>query len=100
VQSRLREFAPEVDFTFQRLAVTPEQIDELDLPTRPTKKSDSRSRTFAGESVEVDAIPTSVLRSIVEDAIRSHIDRDAWALTEHYENEERQFLLSLAGDAR
>src|SRR5262249_13758807 len=57
VEERLRQFAPEAQIHFARVAVTPEQINELQLPTRPTKKTDSRSRSFDGESVEVDAIP-------------------------------------------
>ena len=51
------------------------QIDQFGLPTRPTKQSDSRARGFDGGSVEVDAIPPTVLRQIIEDAITQHIDR-------------------------
>ncbi len=39
-----REFAPEADITFERVAVTPEQIEAMSLPTRPTKTTDSRAR--------------------------------------------------------
>lgn len=46
---------------FQRLAVTEAQIEEYNLPTRPTKQKDPRSRGFGGSgSVEVDAIPAPV----------------------------------------
>ena len=34
-----------------------DQIQRLELPTRPTKRSDLRAARFDGESVEVDAIP-------------------------------------------
>lgn len=51
------------------------QIEELGLPTRPTKKTDSRARDFDGESVEVDAIPPRHLRNLVADAIVGHVDR-------------------------
>ena len=40
-------------FRLRRLAVTEEQIEEWSLPTRPTKRSDSRARSF-GSSVSVD----------------------------------------------
>jgi len=96
VQRRLRDFAPDVEIMFERLAVTPEQIVELELPTRPTKKSDSRSKAFVGESVEVDAIPTSVLRRIVEDAIVGWIDEHALDVTRLAEHSERQGLLAMA----
>src|SRR5262249_29705657 len=46
IDRRLRELAPEAEIHFERLAVLPHQIRELNLPTRPTKRTDSRSRTF------------------------------------------------------
>ena len=83
--------------TFERLAVTPEQITELDLPTRPTKNTDTRARNFAGGSVEVDAIPAPTLRTIVSDAIEQHIDPHALRQTRLVEESERTYLLALAG---
>jgi hypothetical protein len=96
VQRRLRAFAPNADIVFERLAVTEEQITTLALPTRPTKLSDSRAKTFRGESVEVDAIPTSVLRDIVQTAIESWIDPDVLATTRAVEASERRGLVALA----
>ena len=55
---------------FNIVAVTPEQIVEMDLPTRPTKKSDPRSKNFEGESVELDAIEPNVLRQMVDETLR------------------------------
>src|SRR5262249_48885635 len=49
VEPGIREFAPDVDITFTRVAVTQDQILELHLPTRPTKASDTRSKGFCGE---------------------------------------------------
>ena len=55
------------------VAVTERQIVELNLPTRPTKKSDSRSKNWNGDdSVELDAIPPNLLRQLVRDAIERH----------------------------
>lgn len=96
VQHQLRRFAPQVDIVFERIAVTPEQIVELALPTRPTKKSDSRSKTFIGESVEVDAIPTVVLKQLVTTAIERHIDPVQLAVTRQVEQQERAGLLAMA----
>jgi len=64
VEECIREFAPEVEIYFERVAVTPEQIQKWDLPTRPTKTTDSRSRDFVGESVDVDVIPPAQLRQL------------------------------------
>ncbi len=79
VEEGLREFAPKAEITFERVAVTPGQIESLGLMTRPTKTSDSRSKGFEGGSVEVDAIPPAQLRKLVEACITRHIDPDAYA---------------------
>src|SRR4051794_37923123 len=55
VEADLRAFAPAARISFERVAVTREQIAAYGLPTRPTKQTDSRARGFEGESVEVDA---------------------------------------------
>lgn len=104
-QAKVTGFLPErfgyTTASFERLAVTPEQIDNLRLPTRPTKRSDSRARNFEGGSVEVDAIPPRILRQLVEDAIVSHIDAEALRLTRVAEDSERSILTHmLGGDAR
>lgn len=80
----------------ERLAVTPGQIGAYGLPTRPTKRSDTRAAGFDGESVEVDAIPAPALRSIVEDAITGHIDTDQLAIHRMVERNERAWLADLA----
>lgn len=67
-----------VEFSFERIAVTPEQISRYNLPTRPTKSSDPRSRTFTGDSVEVDALPPHIIREMIETCISQHIDKQAW----------------------
>lgn len=93
---RLQEFAPNAEFQFERLAITPEQIVEHDLPTRPTKKTDSRAAGFEGESVEVDALPSPVLRGLVRDAIEQWIDPDLLRLTKSVEASERDVLRRIA----
>lgn len=98
-QERVRGFAPDADAEFKRIAVTPEQILEYGLPTRPTKHTDSRSRNFTGESVEVDAIPATILRQLVNDAITQHIDPDRLRITRRVEQSERDMLLSMFGGA-
>jgi hypothetical protein len=96
VEQRIREFAPEADVTFERVAVTPEQIEELALPTRPTKATDSRSKGFHGDSVEVDAIEPATLRRMVEDCITRHIDPDAYRRLQEVEAAERETLRRIA----
>ncbi len=92
VQERLEEFAPLADIIFERIAVTPEQVERWSLPTRPTKQTDTRSRRFDGASVELDAIPPDKLRELVNDCIEQHVDVDALEKTKIAEASERKLL--------
>lgn len=99
VEHDLREFAPDADLEFERVAVTLEQIEEFKLQTRPTKRTDSRARNFTGESVEVDAIPPASLREMVSDCITQHVDESAYQVLLQAERSEREVLMSLAKKA-
>jgi hypothetical protein len=92
IERELRQFAPGVELHFSRLAVTPEQIEVFNLPTRPTKQSDTRAKNFVGQSVEVDAIDPRILERLVSEAITHHIDREALARTCAIEDAERETL--------
>ncbi len=93
IGTKLREFVDgDIPMTFERIAVTPAQIDELDLPTRPDK-----TQSGFGECVEVDAIESNTLRRLTADAISRHIDQDALAITEAAEESERDVLKAIAG---
>jgi hypothetical protein len=96
VEQGIREFAPDAEVHFQRVAVTDDQVKEMDLPTRPTKGSDSRARNFDGDSVEVDAIPPNTLRRMVRACIEQHIDPAALDVLRTAEASEREFLSNLA----
>jgi hypothetical protein len=96
VEDGIREFAPGADITFERAAVTEDQIITMGLPTRPTKTSDSRSKNFVGESVEVDAIPPGKLRRLAEDCITQHIDDEAHERLMEVEEAERETLYEIA----
>ncbi len=98
--AKVRGFAPGASAEFVRIAVTEAQIEEHQLPTRPSKSSDSRAKGFAGESVEVDALPASVLREVVEEAITQHLDPDAYDLTMSVEDSERTVLANMVGGLR
>ena len=79
IQSKIADYAPLAAVDFHDVAVLPHQIDMWDLPSRPTKRSDSRSKGWQGESVELDAIDPQQLRTLVEDSIVSCIDADVLA---------------------
>jgi hypothetical protein len=82
---------------FERLAVTEQQIAEWGLPTRPTKRTDTRAAGFTGESVEVDAISATTLRHLLEEAITQHIDPQALRVTRLAEASERETLAAMIG---
>jgi hypothetical protein len=98
-QKELRHHAEGLPIHFERVAVRPEQVEEWSLPTRPTKRTDTRSKGFAGESVELDAIPPADLRSLVEDCILRHVDERAYRVTQEAERSEREILAQIAGRA-
>ena len=82
--------APGAEIHFERMAVTPDQIADWHLPTRPTKATDSRAKKWTGgESVELDAIDANQLRQICDFNISMHIDRDRLAKLEVAERSEK-----------
>ncbi len=84
-----------VEIYFARLAVTPSQIRDLDLPTRP-KKSDSRAGGFGEVSVELDAIHPDYLRALVAEAIERHLPRGHLEVLKVAEESERAVLFRWA----
>jgi hypothetical protein len=100
LEQKLAEFGAPV--VFERLAVNPEQIQAWDLPTRPSKVSDTRCKAFFAEfgngteSVELDAIHPDLLRSLVRDAIEQHIDHGGLETLRREEDAAREALQELA----
>ena len=115
VEARLREFTEVVarewsettmrtydapDIRFERVAVNPWQIEAWGLPTRPTKSSDSRSKSFVGQSVELDAIPPDDLRALVRERLSDHVSADQLELAREADRLERQTLEAIATNLR
>jgi hypothetical protein len=94
----LADFALDFPITFERLAVTEQQITEWDLPSHWTKPS-THNKDFRGESVELDAIPPRLLRGLVRDAIERHVDPFVLEQTRNTERLEREVLAVIANAA-
>lgn len=94
LEKKLVEFAQEfhVSMTFERVAVLPEQIEQWNLPTRPTKKGDPNAKNWKGGSVELDAIPPQQLQQLVEEVIDQHVNQDILNRTIHQERLEKESL--------
>jgi hypothetical protein len=96
IEMKLRRYAPAAEIHFARPAVTRQQADEWNLPTRPTKQKDTRARKFVGASVELDAIPAQKLRELVRECIEQHIDKQQLELLRFAEQSERELLTKWA----
>jgi hypothetical protein len=68
----------------------------MKLPTRPTKKTDSRAKKFKGESCELDAIPPGTLRGMISYCVEQHMDQRQWDVLQAAEKSERELLSQLA----
>ncbi len=95
IEETLNEMAPEADITFERIAVTPAQIKRLNLPTRPTKTSDTRSKGFGDISVELDAIPPHELRGLVRSVIEDHLPPRQFSVLKAAEESERDIIAKM-----
>jgi hypothetical protein len=92
IEETLNELAPDAEIFFQRIAVTEEQIATWNLPTRPTKKSDTRSKAFGDISVELDAIEPNRLRVLVQEAIEQYLPADQFEMLKAAEESEREII--------
>jgi hypothetical protein len=99
IDQTLREMAPDSDIVFERIAVQPWQIVHWNLPTRPTKASDTRAKGFGNISVELDAIVPARLRSLVTDAIEAHLPQHEFEILKAAEESERKIIHQLIGTA-
>jgi len=100
IEQTLREMAPDAEIYFERVAVTREQITAWNLPTRPTKKTDSRAKNFGDVSVELDAIEPDQLRDLVEQAIQRHLPAHQFRILKEAEASERELLTRLVDGDR
>ena len=76
---------------FERVAVTPAQVEAYDLATAPAKKTDRRS--FDGETCQAEALGPDILAAILTTAIESHFDLTAYRETLRVEDEQRAELM-------
>jgi len=99
IEETLCEMASDAEITFKRIAVTPDQIAAWNLPTRPTKSTDTRAKSFGDISVELDAIEANRLREIVRQAIEQHLTPEQFDILKAAEESERQLIGGLVAMA-
>lgn len=96
LQRELREhLRPDIELIFERIAINEEQVEMYDLPTKPRKESDRRSRHIA-YTVEAESLPASVLREILRDKVEALLPDNALAVARVAEQAEREHLTRVA----
>jgi hypothetical protein len=83
-----------------RVALSEEQVDEYGIETAPPKPSDSRSKTWAGETAQAEALPPDLLARILTDAIEAELDMDLYEETVSREAGIREELLGALEEVR
>jgi hypothetical protein len=106
IQDRLSLFTGNVEDGVQvkRIALTMDQVNELNPPPNPAKLTDARStgyiREYGDKSWELDAIEPRQLVELVKGEIENYIDYDAWKKVEEQEEKDKKSIMALAKDLR
>lgn len=96
IERELRaHLSPDIPLTFDRIAITAEQIAALDLPTKPRKLSDRRALHIR-ETVEAEAMPARILRQLLRDRIESYLPDRALAVARVEEQDVQDYFDRLA----
>lgn len=77
IRERLSLFGSDTEVS--KLGLTMEQVDKFEPPPNPAKLSDTRAKDFIAkygtESWEVDALPPTVLRDLIDEAMVAFTDQ-------------------------
>lgn len=96
LQKELRAHLSEnIELRFERIGINADQIAKYDLPTKPRKEGDKRSNQVE-RTVEAEAMPAHILRSIVRERIENLLPADALAVSKVAEQSEREHLRRIA----
>ena len=93
IEARLELFSDYADLEVRRIALTMEQIEELNPPPNPAKVTDSRYDSYVAkygeESWELDALEPQYISRLIHLAIVAERDIDKWAEAYKEQEEER-----------
>lgn len=88
----------QVPLEMRRVAINEDQITEYDLPTKPRKRGERR-RPDVAATVEAEAMPASILRRMVRNAVEAYLPSGALLAAKEAEASERAVLMRLARSA-
>ena len=100
---KLERFASRkgVEVIFEQIAVTLDQIPELELPTRSPKSKSAADKNWPYDfACEVDAIPPDTLREIIKEAIEIHMPPEKLGRLKRIEELEREQFWLFANQFR
>lgn len=108
-QQKIQEFAPGANVHFERLAITCDQIQTYALPDGVVNPKDPRTKGWYRQrngsyvcpncgvgTVQVDALPPTVMRDMVLKAVHRHATDENLAETQRLAAEEAEFLRDVA----
>ncbi len=102
LQEKVERFGFEFDVPveFHQLGLTYGQVMDLDLPTRPAKRTTKADQRWPYDyAAELDAIPPDTIRDMVREAIEDHLPRHELRHLKRVEKAERETLLQFIGRA-
>ncbi len=83
-----------------RIALTMEQIEELNPPPNPTKLTDARAQSYIAEygtdSWELDALEPSYLDQLIKENVSHYLDEDLYQEAIEEENDAKEKLRQVA----
>jgi hypothetical protein len=86
---------PDIELDFRRIAINEEQVELYDLPVKPRKGGDKRSQHIT-YTVEAEAMPARVLRSILRTEVEALLPIGALQVAKVAEQSERAHLARMA----
>ena len=96
LEKKMRDFlGDDINLEFNRIAITKEQIEEYDLPTKPRKENQNLKPEIK-ITVETEALDASILRGLLHSEIERHIPENAVRVLRATEKSEKASLVNMA----
>ena len=83
---------------FERIVLTPEQVEQYELPTAPAKRTDKRGAGVE-DTCQAEALAPDILAGIVQEAIERYTDPAVFRDDCEREIEDRKELLAWVDEA-
>lgn len=90
-----RHLRSDIELKFTRIGINPDQIETYGLPEKPRKAGDRRSLQVK-RTVEAEAMPAHILRTLMREAIEDLLPAGALEVAKVAEASERDYLRRLA----